>query len=197
MIQTPAVNVTNRTEFSEILASNDIDINSSASLTNISGLFESIAGATSTLSRHSNVLPPPLLLFPLRSPSHARPNIIASARLEVSQAAPFTARRRRPSDLNDVAPPPKRRRTPPPPPQPACAPVRRSSRSRTNIPKALNVDVGPPRPGIPILVPTNLVELFGSVCADATQNGWELGGVLAGVYEEDDDLYRVSHAVIP
>ena len=99
--------------------------------------------------------------------------------------------------MNDVAPPPKRRRTPPPPPQLTCAPVRRSSRSRTNIQKALNVDVGPPRPGIPILVPTNLLELFGSVCADATQNGWELDGVLAGVYDEDDDLYRVSHVVIP
>ena len=62
----------------------------------------------------------------------------------------------------------------------------------------MNVDVGPPRPGIPILVPTNHVELFGSVCADATQNGWELGlgGVLAGVYNENDDLYRVSHVVI-
>ena len=68
---TAAVNVTTRTEFSEILTNNDININSSASLSNISGLFESIAGATSTLSKHSNILPPPFLLSPLRSPSHA------------------------------------------------------------------------------------------------------------------------------
>ena len=62
----------------------------------------------------------------------------------------------------------------------------------------MNVDVGPPRNlDTEMFIPRNLVELFKSSSAKTTQDGKELGAILAGQFIEDEEYYKVTHLVIP
>ena len=81
--------------------------------------------------------------------------------------------------------------------------VRRSSRPRQNqiignFKAKICVNIGPVKASdTQINVPQNLIDVFNSTCFEQTQEGFEVGGVLAGYFDEDESAYKVSHAIIP
>ena len=199
-------NFTNVSQFSDLLASNNIDLNCSETLTNC--IFETIPGnsvpnATSTWA--------PAEEDPRHLPSPPRPNIVSSATLQVDRpntANTFKPRRPRPAELNEIpGKEPKRRCTPAPPrpapPPPSHSMVRRSSKPRQNqiignFKSNISVNMGPAKdPDTQIHVPQNLIDVFNSACFEQTQEGFEVVGVLAGYFDEDESAYKVSHAIVP
>ena len=74
--------------------------------------------------------------------------------------------------------------------------VRRSSRSgirAVNIQKTLGVNVGDPRNVETIMfIPRNLGECFQSACTKQTQEGLEMGGILAGKFDKLEQSYQVT-----
>ena len=183
------VDITDISRISEILASNDIQLNSSAVLQhnllpNISSSSGLEPDAHSTFSRE----------FPPSSP----PNVESSAPLQASGGNQvFHARRRRPSQLNQNPVAAKRPRVAP------CHVMTRRSSSRQsrnqiqNIHNTLNVELGPPRSPLKtkMFITNKISEVFKSAAAKTTAEGKELGGVLAGKFE--DGAYTVTHVVIP
>ena len=207
------VSITNVSNISQILASNNIHLDTTSEtnlllnhnfLPNTSSLSEPVPDANSTLSREVTSPPPtnpptsgptcPPASQPVSPPAptlgpSSRPNIVASAC--------FQPRRKRPADLNEQ-PTKQKRRTPPPS---SHVMLRRSSRSGSsagNIQKTLIVNVGHPRSVETIMfIPRNLGECFHSACTQQADQGLEMGGILAGKFDELEQSYQVTHLVIP
>ena len=182
------VTVGNVSNISEILASNNIDINVNSSamldhnfLPNISTISGDVPPeASSTLDRDDN--------FPS---SGSNQNIVTSILTELPPT--FQPRRKRPSELNCAlaAPPTTRpRRTP--------LTRSRSNPVNFNIPNPLNVEVGQARNAdTDMHIARDILDLFTTSAENNTNQGLETGGILAGHFLEDEARYEVTHLVIP
>ena len=207
------VSITNISNISCILASNNIYLDTNLEtnlelnhhfLPNISSLSEPVPEANSTLSREVQSPPPtsppacPPSSPPAQSPGpSSRPNIVASACFQAesndNETQRFQPRRKRPSDLNELTTKQKRRRTPPPPIHSMLRRSSRSGSSAVNIQKTLDVNVGHPRNVETMMfIPRNLGDCFHSACSKQTQEGLEMGGILAGKFDELEQSYQVT-----
>lgn len=186
------VDITDISQISEILASNNIQLNSSVVLEN---------NFLPNMSSSSGLEPDAHSTFSRELPPSSPPNVVSSAHLQTSEEIgnqAFQARRKRPSQLNQN-PVAQRPRVAPAP----CHIMTRRSSSRQsrnqiqNIPNTLNVELGQPRSLLKtkMFITNNISELFKSSAAKTTEEGKEMGAVLAGKFE--DGAYSVTHVVIP
>ena len=170
------IDLGNLSNFSDILASNNIPFNTSVMLDhqylpNISGLSDVFPDANSTLTRGNS--------FPVRDQSI------------------FLPRRKRPSEFHSEV---SQKRAA------SCSStssLRRLTRSTSNpvnqnIPKPLNVEFGPPRDlDTDVFVPRDLINKFADAVERNTVQGLETGGILAAQFNVEGGMYNVSHLVIP